>query len=69
MAFSMTSHLIHDEHVPTRAREALRSADAAAPEHRERLLLSAAHILHAETGLECADVRELIGLPAAGGCG
>lgn len=69
MAFSLTSHLIHDEGVPTRAREALRSADAAAPEQRHALLKSAARILYAETGLACEDVKELVGLPEMSGCG
>lgn len=68
MSFSMTTLLIHSQSVPTRAREALESAESAGPEHRDRLLESAARILHAETDLECADVLELVGLPSGRGC-
>jgi hypothetical protein len=69
MSFSMTSLLIHSQSVPTPVREALESAEAAAPEDRNQLLESAARILHDETGLPCADVLELVGLPADGCCG
>lgn len=69
MSFSMASLLVHNEDVPREAREALKAASTASPEHREALLHSAARLLHRGTGLECVDVRELIGLPASGGCG
>jgi hypothetical protein len=69
MSYSMTSFLVHNEGVPTEAREALKSASAAPPERRHALLLSAARVIHGQTDLECEDVRELIGLPAGGGCG
>ena len=62
MSFSMSSLLIHSAAVPVVAREALESAHAAPPEHRQELLHSAARILHHETGLACDDVLELMGL-------
>jgi hypothetical protein len=58
---SMAPILIYSEHVPATAREALREASAQ-PENREALLTTAAKILHAETGLPCEDVLELVGL-------
>ena len=69
MAMSMVPLLMHSESVPIGAREALRSAGDAEPARRDELLLSAARILHRETGIACADIRELIGLPELGTCG
>jgi hypothetical protein len=69
MTMSMTSLLIHSEGVPTSARTALHAANSASPERRVELLRSAARILHDEVGVPCADVRELLDLPADHGCG
>jgi hypothetical protein len=41
----------------------MRAAYSAAPPAREEMLASAARILYGETGLECRDARELVGLP------
>lgn len=62
MRFSMAPLLMHSPHVPAPAREALRAAYEAPAERRDEMLESAARILHAETNLECGDVRELVGL-------
>lgn len=59
---SMAPILMHSEHVSPSARQALRQASSAPPEHRDALLLSAAHILYSETGISCEDVKELVGL-------
>ncbi|MBX3206775.1 MAG: hypothetical protein KF764_17020 [Labilithrix sp.] len=69
MSFSLAPLLIHSEAVSPGARSALRAALAAGDDQRTAMLSSAAHILHSETGLECSDVRELVGLPPDGGCG
>lgn len=66
---SMAPILMHSEHVSSVARQALRRASSAPPEHRDALLLSAARILHSETGIPCDDVKELVGLPQEDGCG
>lgn len=63
MSFAMSSLLAHSEHVPTAAREALRSAGAVAPESRRELLTAAAHILRVEAGVDCCDALELVDLP------
>lgn len=63
MALSLANVLIHEEAVPLRARAALAAASLAAPTQRRSLLELAATILHTETGLECRDSRELVGLP------
>lgn len=62
MALSMTSLLVHDETVPQRARDALRTAQLADASIRDALMVRAARILGAETGLPCEDVRELVDL-------
>ena len=64
MSFSLTPLLIHDESVPRGARVALRAASSAEPEARNRMLRIAAKILYTETGLECRDIHELVGLTA-----
>ena len=68
MSFSMASLLVHDDRVPAPARAAVSAALAAPPSLRRGLLESAARILHRETDLPCADVRELFAL-SGGGCG
>ena len=62
MSLSMASLLIHNEQVPAEARDAIRAACEAPLEHRSARLETAAWILHLETGLDCRDVRELVGL-------
>lgn len=59
--------LIHSQAVPAGARQALLQAQASSPEQRIGALVSAARLLHHETGLECRDVLEIIGLDA-GSC-
>jgi hypothetical protein len=65
--FSMLPLLIHSEAVPADARSALLQAQSADAEQRIDALVSAARVLHQETGLECRDVLEIIGLEA-GSC-
>jgi hypothetical protein len=60
---SMTPLLIHSEAVPAEARSALRAASEAPPESRRVQLQTAARALAEATGLECRDVKELVGLP------
>jgi hypothetical protein len=62
--FSILPLLVHSHAVPARAKSALRAAQASEPEARARALASAARALHQETGLECSDVLEIIGLDA-----
>jgi hypothetical protein len=64
MSFAMATLLAQSEHVPTAAREALRSASVVPPERRLALLTAAARILHVERGLDCSDALELVDLPA-----
>jgi hypothetical protein len=59
---SMATLLIHSEDVPAEARDAIRAAYQAPPQHRAASLAAAARVLHDATGLECRDVRELVGL-------
>lgn len=66
MRLSMAPLLMHSEHVPAGARDALKSAYAGPPEDRQEKLESAARILHAETDLDCRDVRELLALSSEG---
>ncbi|MDQ3370640.1 MAG: hypothetical protein M3680_34925 [Myxococcota bacterium] len=68
MKLQMATLLMHSADVPTSARDALRAAFAGTHEDRDELLESAARILHRETELGCADVRELVGLGAGAGC-
>jgi len=64
MGFSMAALLMHDVDVPANARAALRAArDAAAPEARIDHLVTAARLLLEHLPLDCADARELVGLP------
>lgn len=63
--FSMLPLLVHSQAVPEGARNALLAAQASSPETRVAALKSAARVLHSETGLECRDVLEIVGLEAA----
>jgi hypothetical protein len=69
MSLSMAPLLMHSAQVPAEARDAIRAAYEAAPEHRSARFESAARVLHQTTGLECSDVRELVGLSGDGECG
>lgn len=69
MALRFASLLIHNELVPATVREALKSALAAPAHERQAGLASAASLLHRETGVDCGDVRELVGLSEAYACG
>jgi len=64
--FSMMPILMHSMFVPPAARAALNAAASADEAQRPEMLRSAAHILHRETGLECSDVKALVGLPDGG---
>lgn len=63
MSFSLVPLLLHNADLPANVREALHAAQISEPEDREDRLVVAARLLHRETQLECADVRELVGLP------
>ena len=65
MSFSMATLLMHSPDVPANVREALRAAERAEPGERTDQLKTAAHLLYREVDLPCADVRELVGLPAS----
>jgi hypothetical protein len=62
MSLSMAPLLMHSAQVPAEVRDAIRAAYEAPPRHRSARLESAARVLHQSTGLECSDVRELVGL-------
>lgn len=64
MSFSITTLLLHSSDVPESVRDALRAAQDATPDERTDQLKTAAHLLYQEVDLPCADVRELVGLPA-----
>jgi hypothetical protein len=68
MAFSIAPLLMHSYAIPVKARDALRDASLAPIELRRSKLESAARVLYQETGLDCGDVRELVGLNNAGNC-
>ena len=68
MSFSMARLLLHSDHTPAEARDALQAAYEAPEDRRGELLESAARILHRETQLDCADVRELVDLSPEGTC-
>ena len=62
MTLSLLPLLLHEEDVPVTARAALRRASVAPPSQRRRYLEVAAYALGRDTGLDCADARELVGL-------
>jgi hypothetical protein len=62
MSLSMAPLLMHSEQVPAEARDAIRAAYNAPVQQRAARLEAAARVLHRATGLECSDVRELVGL-------
>ena len=62
--FSILPLLVHSHAVPAGAKSALLAAQASGPETRAQALASAARVLHQETGLECSDVLEIVGLDA-----
>jgi hypothetical protein len=66
--FSILPLLVHSTSVSASAKSALRAAQASPPAERVDALKSAARVLHHETGLECRDVLEIVGLDATGGC-
>jgi hypothetical protein len=49
------------------AKRAIQAAQSSSPELRPQALASAARVLHQETGLECSDILDIIGLDA-GSC-
>ena len=57
--------LVHSQAVSPAARSALQAAHESPPEARLQALESAAKVLHAETGLECRDALEILGLRGA----
>ena len=66
--FSILPLLVHSSAVPESAKSALLAAQASPPAERIRALKSAARVLHHETGLECRDVLDMVGLEANGTC-
>ena len=68
MVMSMAPLLMYSEQIPAEARDAIRAAYEGPPQDRSANLESAARVLHRATGLECSDVRELVGLPGGGDC-
>lgn len=69
MGFTMAPLLMHSDSVPAEAREALKRAHQGPEEHRAAQLESAARVLYRETELDCAEARDLVGLPSSGTCG
>ncbi len=68
MGLRMASLLSYNEIVPLTVREALKAALAAPAQERQAGLASAATLLFRETGIDCVDVRELVGLNEAYAC-
>lgn len=66
--FSILPLLVHSSSVSASAKSALVAAQESPPAERIRALKSAARVLHHETGLECRDVLEIVGLDATGSC-
>jgi len=64
MSFSMAPLLMNSPDVPSPAREALRAAYESDPDRRDDHLASAARVLNQDLAIDCADARELVGLPA-----
>ena len=65
--FSMLPLLVHSSAVSAGARSALLAAQSSSPETRAAAMKSAARVLHTETGLECRDVLDIMGLDS-GAC-
>jgi hypothetical protein len=65
--FSILPLLVHSQAVSASAKSAIVAAQSSAPEMRAQALASAARVLHQETGLECSDILDIVGLDA-GGC-
>jgi len=64
----MASLLMYDELVPASVRDALKSA-LSRPAHEQKAgLTSVASLLYTETGIDCGDVLELMGLTEAHAC-
>ena len=57
--------LVYSNAMSEGARRALLAAQTSSPETRAAALKSAAHLLHGETGLECRDVMEIVGLDSS----
>jgi hypothetical protein len=66
--FSILPLLVHSSSVSVGAKNALVAAQASSPAERVHALKSAARVLHHETGLECRDALEIVGLDASGSC-
>jgi hypothetical protein len=64
MAWSLVPLLIHSDSVPREAQIALKAALDGPPELRSASLERAARAIYRATGLDCDDVRELVGLTA-----
>jgi hypothetical protein len=64
----MAELLIHSDDVPLAARAALSSALAGPRDQRRENLTLAARILHQDSGLDCEDACELVGLADDCGC-
>jgi hypothetical protein len=60
---SLTPILMHSDAVPAEVRSALRAASEAPPERKKHELRVAARTLSQVTDLNCAEIKELIGLP------
>jgi hypothetical protein len=65
--FSILPLLVHSHAVSASAKSAIIAVQRSAPEMRAQALASAARVLHQETGLECSDVLDIVGLDA-GAC-
>lgn len=68
MPFSLAPLLIHNPDVPSNVRDALRTAYEVSADRRDDHLAAAARVMARELALECADARELVGLPFTGTC-
>jgi hypothetical protein len=63
VGFSMIPLLMHSDSISQEARQAVRAVTtAASPEQRTEMRKEAARLLYRETGLECAEVLDLVGL-------
>ena len=65
---TMAPLLMYSPDVPAEVRQALRAAYDAEPEDRDEHLRTAANLLFQESGLPCADVKELVGLSSCSAC-